>query len=73
MRDPAQTTPERGNTMEWSEVLKLYGPMALGWICFGFLGKWHLDRYDKLVDILVRNALVIEALTNAIKDNNHHA
>lgn len=57
--------------MEWGEFLKLYGPMALGWIAFGVLGKWHLDRYDKMIDSTVKLAVVLEALTTAVKDNHH--
>lgn len=41
--------------MEWTEFLKVYGPLAIGWIVAGYLMKFILDRYEK--DIESRNAL----------------
>jgi len=57
--------------MEWSDFLKLYGPLSLGWIGFAWLGKWVLDRFDKQTETMVKLAVSLEALTNAIKEDRH--
>jgi hypothetical protein len=31
----------------WTDALKVYGPLCLGWVGFAYVGKFILDRYDK--------------------------
>lgn len=50
--------------MEWTDFLKVYGPLAIGWIVAAFLMKFILDRYDK--DIESRSALA-SAINNFAK------
>jgi len=52
--------------MELAEILKVYGPMALGWIGFGYIGKFVLDRYDRDIDSRVKLASSLDALANVI-------
>ena len=54
--------------MEFTEILKLYGPLALGWIVAAYLGKFILDRYD--VDIKSRTdlAVALAALAAAVRE-----
>lgn len=31
----------------WTDAIKVYGPLSLGWVGFAYMGKFVLDRYDK--------------------------
>lgn len=50
--------------METLDLVKAFGPLALGWVVAFYLMKFILDRYDK--DIDSRNALA-SALNNLSK------
>ena len=54
--------------MEWTEILKLYGPQAIPWIALAYFGKWHLDRMDRDLDARVKLATALEGLTSIIKE-----
>ncbi len=54
--------------MEWAELLKILGPNALPILALGYIGKWHLDRYDKEIDAKFTLAKALDALTSTIKD-----
>lgn len=54
--------------MEWTEILKLYGPQAIPWIALGYFGKWHLDRLDRDLEARVKLATAMEGLTSIIKE-----
>ena len=54
--------------MEWTEILKLYGPQAIPWIALGYFGKWHLDRLDRDLEGRVKMATALEGLTAVIKE-----
>ena len=54
--------------MEWTEILKLYGPQAIPWIALAYFGKWHLDRLDKDLEARVKMATALESLTSIIKE-----
>ena len=55
--------------MEMTDILKIYGPMAIGWIVAGYLIKFIMDRYDKDIESRANLATALEGLANAIKDN----
>lgn len=55
--------------MEWGEFVKIYGPMALGWVGFAYIGKIFLDRNKEDIESRVKLAVALEILTNLIKDN----
>jgi hypothetical protein len=53
--------------MELSEILKVYGPLGLGWIGFLWLGRWVLARYDKELETKMTLAMALKDLTDHIK------
>ena len=55
--------------MEWTEILRMYGPQAIPWIALGYVGKWLMNRMDADLETRVKLALALEGLTNAIKEN----
>ena len=54
--------------MEWTEILKLYGPQAIPWLALAYVGKWLLSRMDSDLETRVKLALALEGLTSAIKE-----
>ena len=54
--------------MEWTEILKLYGPQAIPWLALGYVGKWLMGRMDADLETRVKLAVALEGLTNAIKE-----
>jgi len=54
--------------MEWTEILKLYGPQAIPWLALAYVGKWLLGRMDSDLETRVKLALALEGLTTAIKE-----
>ena len=56
------------NLMDWTEVLRLYGPQAIPWIALAYFGKWHLDRLDRDLEGRVKMATALEGLTAVIKE-----
>ncbi len=56
--------------MEWGELIKVYGPMGIGWVIAAYLGKFILDRYQQDIDSRVALSKAIEGLTAAIKERN---
>lgn len=60
------------------DVLKVYGPLALGWVIAAYLGKFILDRYQQDIDSRVKLATALDGLTKIIDEglrdigNNRH-
>ncbi len=52
--------------MEYAEILKLYGPLALGWIVAAYLGKFILTRYDADIEAKTKLALALQALAEKV-------
>ena len=50
------------------EFLKLYGPLGIGWILAGYMGKFILDRYTADIDAKVKLATALDGLTRVIED-----
>lgn len=55
--------------MEFGDIVKIYGPMGLGWVGFAYLGKFILDRYQADIDSRVKLSEAINGLTTMIKDS----
>lgn len=53
--------------MEWTEILKLYGPQAIPWIALGYFGKWHLDRLDRDMEGRMKMATVLEGILKTLE------
>lgn len=54
------------------EFVKIYGPMGIGWIIAGYLGKVFLDRNKDDIESRVKLAVALETLTSWIKERSHH-
>lgn len=54
--------------MEWTEILKLYGPQAIPWVALAYVGKWLLERMDRDLEARVKLATALEGLTAIIKE-----
>ena len=53
--------------MEWTEILKLYGPQALPWMALAYFGKWHLDRLDKDMENRVKMATALDGMSKVLE------
>ena len=53
--------------MEFAELMKIYGPMAIGWVIAAYLGKFVLDRYNADIEARVRLANALDKLTDLIE------
>ncbi len=53
------------------DIIKVYGPMALGWVGFAYLGKFILDRYQQDIDSRVKLSDAINRLAQLISDNHN--
>lgn len=53
--------------MEFAELLKIYGPLGIGWILAAYLGKFILNRYDADLESKTKLALALQQLTEVIK------
>ena len=54
--------------MEWTEILKLYGPQAIPWLALAYVGKWLMGRMDNDLETRVKLAVALEGLTTAVKE-----
>lgn len=50
------------------EIVKVYGPLGLGWIVAGYLLKFVLDRYNADIEGRTKLATALDALTKVIED-----
>jgi len=54
--------------MELLELVKVYGPLALGWVVAAYLLKFILDRYQTDIDARVKLATALDGLTRVIEE-----
>lgn len=50
--------------------LKVYGPLAMGWIVAAYLLKFVLDRYNVDIEARVKLATSLDGLAKIIEDSN---
>jgi len=50
----------------WTDALKIYGPLSLGWVGFGYVGKFILDRYDRDIQAKTELASVLTKLVERL-------
>jgi hypothetical protein len=50
------------------EIVKVYGPLGLGWVVAAYLIWFVISRYDKAIEANVKLATALEGLTQTIKD-----
>lgn len=54
--------------MEYAEIFKVYGPLALGWPIAIYLGKFLLTRYESDIESRHKQAAALEALVKLIEE-----
>lgn len=50
-----------------SDVVKLWGPLSLGWVLAIYLLKFVLDRYKDDIDSRVKLSMSLDALSKVIE------
>jgi hypothetical protein len=55
--------------MEFAEFLKIYGPLAIGWVVAAYLMKFILDRYAQDIDARVKLASALDNLAKAVSEH----
>lgn len=55
---------------QWLELVKLWGPLSLGWLVAAYLGKFVIDRYDKDIESRAKLAIALQELSDAIKEKS---
>lgn len=59
---------------EVTDWLKVYGPLAMGWLLAAYLLKFILDRYNQDIESRVKLAAAVDGLTRLIeKSGKDHA
>lgn len=51
----------------WGDIVRVYGPLALGWVVAAYLLKFILDRYQADIDARVKLASAIDSLSKIIE------
>ena len=54
------------------DLIKIWGPLALGWVVAFYLLRFIMERYDKDIDAKIKLALALDALAAAIKENREN-
>jgi hypothetical protein len=54
--------------MDLIELLKVYGPLGLGWIVALYLGRFILGRYDKDLDTKTELAHSLKEHTDGVRE-----
>jgi len=52
----------------WLELVKLWGPLSLGWVAASYMGKFIMDRYDRDIESRSKLASALQELTVAIRE-----
>lgn len=58
--------------MDFAELVKVYGPLSLGWGVAAYLGKFILSRYDADIDSRVKLANALDKITDRIEEARKH-
>ena len=56
--------------MELMDFLKIYGPLAIGWIVAAYLLKFILDRYQADIEARVKLATALDGLVRIMGNGN---
>lgn len=56
--------------MELVDILKVYGPLGLGWIGFAYVGQFILKRYDADIKAKTDLAIAISKLADRVGGGN---
>lgn len=55
--------------MEFADFIKIYGPLAIGWVIAAYLGKFILDRYQADIKARVKLAEALSTMAKAVTEN----
>ena len=58
---------EEAAVVDFGDILKIYGPMAIGWIVAGYLIKFIIDRYQQDIESRSKLASALEALGDKLE------
>ena len=50
------------------EIVKVYGPLGIGWVLAAYLIWFIVNRYDKQIESNIKLATALEGLTQIIKE-----
>ena len=56
--------------LPWGDIIKLYGPLALGWVVAAYLLRFILDRYNADIEARIKLATALDALSKLIQEKN---
>lgn len=56
--------------ISWGDIVRIYGPLALGWAVAAYLLKFVLDRYQADIDARAKLASALDGLTRVIDQLN---
>ena len=56
--------------ISWGDLVRVYGPLALGWGVAAYLLKFVLDRYQADIDGRAKLASALDGLTRVIEKFN---
>lgn len=56
--------------ISWGDLVRVYGPLALGWGVAAYLLKFVLDRYQADIDGRAKLASALDGLTRVIDKLN---
>ena len=54
--------------MDMLDLVKVYGPLSLGWVAALYMLKFVLDRYQTDIEARVKLATALDGLTKLIED-----
>lgn len=54
----------------WGDIIKVYGPLALGWVVAAYLLRFILDRYNADIEARIKLATALDALSKLIQERN---
>ena len=54
------------------ELVKLWGPLSLGWVAAAYMAWFIMTRYDKDIDSRVSLATAINSLKEAVERLENH-
>lgn len=56
--------------ISWGDLVRVYGPLALGWGVAAYLLKFVLDRYQADIDSRAKLASALDGLTRIVEQLN---
>lgn len=61
----------RGDAVEFIDLIKVYGPLGLGWVAALYLLKFVLSRYEADIESRVKLSTALDGLRVVIENLKH--